>query len=309
MSSTISVVIPTYNSAFSLDELHRRLTRTLPYLADDQYEIILVDDKSSHATWKTIQRLAENNPNTKGIKLRENCGQHNALLCGVRESCGSVIVTIDDDLQYQPEDIPKLMEEINRGSELVYGSPVTERRSKGRRLSGKIAKTAISAVSFDQQRSKDISSFRAFRAELRDAFSMYKGSETNLDALLSWGTKGYTVVQVSHRERVHGKSGYSPYKLVKHFINQTASFSTRPLRAATIIGLSLSGLGLALLAFLVATWIFHGSVVPGFLFLASAICIFNGAQLLSLGIMGEYVSRIYTRTLGMPSYVISTRTQ
>jgi len=309
MSERISVVIPTYNSALSLCELHRRLIDTLSWIAADQYQIIFVDDKSSDKTWHTIEKLAANNQNTKGIKLRENCGQHNALLCGIRESNGSIIITMDDDLQYPPEEIPLLMESINGGSDLVYGAPVTEQRSKRRRLSGKIAKSAIAAISFDQQRSKDISSFRAFRAELRDAFSMYKGAETNLDALLSWGTKGYTVVNINHRQRVHGKSGYSPYKLFKHFINQTASFSTRPLRAATIIGLSLSGLGLALLAFLIATWIFQGSVVPGFLFLASAICIFNGAQLLSLGIMGEYVSRIYTRTLGMPSYIISTRTQ
>ncbi len=296
----LSIVVPVYNSSGSLEILTRRIASALGGL---QYEVVLVNDGSSDDSWRRIADAARSDPRVRGIDLARNYGQHNALLAGIRAARGETIVTIDDDLQNPPEEIPKLLAKLKDGNDVVYGT-ATERqhgllRALGTRLTKWSLKVAIGADIATQ-----VSAFRAFRTPLRDAFKDFQGPYVSIDALLGWGTTRFAAVQVQHDARAMGRSNYGLVRLATHALNVLTGFTTRPLRIATLIGISFTFVGLFILVYVVARYFVQGNPVPGFPFLASLIAIFSGAQLLSLGIIGEYLARMHMRTMDMPAYAI-----
>jgi undecaprenyl-phosphate 4-deoxy-4-formamido-L-arabinose transferase len=150
-----------------------------------------------------------------------------------------------------------------------------------------------------------VSAYRAFRTELRAAFSEYAGAYVSIDVLLSWGTTRFAAVPVRHDARAEGRSSYTFGRLATHALNVLTGFSTRPLRIASIVGLAFTGLGVVLLALVVVRYFVNGrDVVPGFPFLASMIAIFSGVQLLTLGIIGEYLARMHIRVMDRPAYTV-----
>lgn len=303
----ISVLIPVYNSEQTLGELTSRLAEVLPCCAD-HYEIIYIEDGSQDQSWEIISRLADKHPWVHGIRLNRNYGQHNALLCGIRDAKYEVIVTLDDDLQNPPEDIPRLLKELDRGYDVVYGIPRVNRHNPGRNLITWIAKLALQRA-MRIQIARRISAFRAFRTSLRKAFANYHNSYVSVDVLLSWGTTRFSAVPVLHDARREGASGYSLGKLIVFTLNIITGFSTWPLRLASVVGFFFTIFGMAVLVFVIGRHIIQGGGVPGFPFLASVISIFSGAQLFSLGITGEYLARMYSRLMERPSYIIRDRRQ
>jgi glycosyltransferase involved in cell wall biosynthesis len=301
----ISVLIPVYNSEQTLEELTSRLAEALPCCAD-HYEIVYIDDGSQDHSWEIISRIADKHPWVRGIRLNRNYGQHNALLCGIREAQYELIVTLDDDLQNSPEDIPRLLKELDGGYDVVYGIPRVNRRSPGRNFITWIAKLALQRA-MGIQIARRISAFRAFRTSLRDAFANYHNSYVSIDVLLSWGTTRFSAIPVLHDARREGASGYSLGKLIVFTMNIITGFSTWPLHLASVVGFFFTLFGMAVLVFVVGRNIIQGGGVPGFPFLASVIAIFSGAQLFSLGIMGEYLARMYSRLMERPSYIIQDR--
>jgi undecaprenyl-phosphate 4-deoxy-4-formamido-L-arabinose transferase len=153
-----------------------------------------------------------------------------------------------------------------------------------------------------------VSAFRVFRTELRDSFSDYKGPFISIDVLLSWGTNSFSALPVNHEQRVEGKSNYTVRKLINHALNMITGFSVLPLQIASIIGLVLSIFGVFILIYVLGRFLLQGSPVPGFPFIASIIAIFSGAQLLAIGIIGEYLARIHFRTMNKPQYSIRQQT-
>lgn len=303
---SLSVVIPVYNSAATLSPL---LARLLPVLAGIgvPYEVILVNDGSRDGSEAGIAALATSHPDhVRGISLMRNYGQHNALLCGVRAARYGTIVTIDDDLQHPPEEIPRLLAVLAEGYDVVYGTPRAEQHGVLRNLASQVTKLALqSAMGADTAR--NVSAFRAFHTDLRDAFAEYRNPFISLDVLLTWATERFGILVVRRDPRRVGVSNYTLRKLITHALNMTTGFSTLPLQFASLIGFAFTLFGVAILAYVLIRYVMSGGLLPGFAFLASIIALFSGAQLLALGIIGEYLSRMHVRTQDKPSYVVRAR--
>jgi undecaprenyl-phosphate 4-deoxy-4-formamido-L-arabinose transferase len=298
----VSVVVPAYNSEKFLQSLVAELTLRMPEYASN-YEIILVNDGSPDRTWAVIQSLAETYPNICGLNLSRNSGQHNALLAGIRMARYEVVVTMDDDGQNPVDQIPKLLKGIEDGFDVVYGKPIAAKHDIMRNYASDTTKLVLqSAMGADNAR--NISSFRALRTRLRDAFQAYSNPFVSIDVLLTWATTKFTAVEVAHKPRIAGKSNYNLMKLIAHATNLITGFSTLPLRIASLLGISFGVFGIFVLAYVLGRYTFQGCPVQGFPFLASIIALFSGAQLFALGIVGEYLSRIYTGMMGKPVYSI-----
>ena len=298
----LSVVVPAYNSELSLGPL---LTRLEPVLASaaERFEVVLVNDGSSDGTWRVIEELMRTRTWVRGIDLMRNCGQHNALLCGIRAAQYALIVTLDDDLQNPPEEIPKLIAAMTADVDVVYGAPLAEVHGMWRDLASQVTKVVLQGA-LGAETARMVGPFRLFRADVRRAFDGYRGLFVNIDVLLTWGTTRFRAIRVRHDPRRLGQSNYGVGKLLTHTLNMLTGFSTLPLQLASYLGFALTLLGGVLLAFVIARYMIQGTAVPGFAFLASIIIIFSGTQLFSLGMIGEYLSRMHFRLLDRPSYVV-----
>jgi undecaprenyl-phosphate 4-deoxy-4-formamido-L-arabinose transferase len=300
----VSIVVPTYKSPTTLAELVERIES----LSLSAYEIIIVDDGNSDATWEQIGLLSQAKRSVVGMRLGRNFGQHSALLAGVRKAKYSQIVTIDDDLQNPPEAIPKLLESLVNGVDVVYGVSTQVRQSVWRRFTSRAAKS-IFAIVLGFESAISISSFRVFRTQLREGFAGELGPHVSLDALLTWSTSRFSTIEVEHHARRVGKSNYSFTKLVRFMLDTATSYSTRPLRLATTIGFITTLFGLLMLVWVVGNAVFVGDSVPGFPFLAASIALFSGVQLVVLGILGEYLGKIHFRAMNKPTFSVSETTE
>lgn len=299
---SISVVVPVHNSATILPRLVERLEPVLR-AQGVPYELVLVNDGSRDDSWRVIEEQSARHDWVRGIDLMRNYGQHNALLCGLRAARHAIVVTVDDDLQHPPEEIPSLLAELARGHDVVYGAPVAEQHGLLRDLASRVTKLALSQA-MGAPIARQVSAFRALRTSLRDAFATYDGYYVSIDVLLTWGTTRFAAIPVRHEQRAEGVSNYTFRKLVNHAMNMMTGFSTFPLQIASLVGFGFTLFGFAVLAWVLGRWILHGSVVPGFPFLASVIAIFSGAQLFALGIIGEYLARVHFRTMNRPPYSV-----
>jgi glycosyltransferase involved in cell wall biosynthesis len=299
----VSVVVPVYNSRGTLAELVARVAAAM----DVPFEVILVDDGSGDGSDGEIRRLADADPRVRGVFLMRNFGQHNALLAGIREARFPVTVTLDDDLQNPPEEIPRLVAKLGEGHDVVYGVPERVRQDLWRVAASKLIRFALRGA-IGKRRAAMVSPFRAFRTDVRRAFENYFAASVSIDVLLTWGGARFDGVPVRHDARRTGRSHYSITRLVSHAINMMTGFSSWPLRFASIIGFLFTFFGLGVLAYVVGMFVIVGRSVPGFPFLASIIAIFAGAQLFALGIIGEYLAKVHFRMMDRPPYVIASST-
>jgi len=299
---TLSVVIPVYRAESCLQELYDRLVATLESESPD-FEILFVEDCGADKSWELIKGFAAIDARIRGLHMSRNYGQHSALLCGIRAATKEVVITMDDDLQHPPEEIPKLLAALAEGCEMVYGTPERERHGLLRDMASRITKYTLQSV-MDAETAHKVSAFRAFRTELREAFREFRSPTVNLDVLLTWATTRFASVTVRHDDRQSGASGYTLRKLVNHAVNMTTGFSTLPLQFASIAGFVFAFFGLVILSYVLIRYFFYESSVPGFPFLASIIAIFSGVQLFALGIIGEYLARMHFRTMERPPYVV-----
>jgi undecaprenyl-phosphate 4-deoxy-4-formamido-L-arabinose transferase len=302
---SISVVVPVFNSEASLPELIRRLHRVLASITL-RFEVILVNDGSRDRSWQVIQQLTGDYPWVRGISLARNYGQHNALLCGIRAARNEIIVTMDDDLQHPPEQIPSLLGKMEEGFDVVYGYPHKQQHGVLRDLASEITKLAL-RNSMGVETARHVSAFRAFRTQTRDAFADYHGPFVSIDVLLTWGTNRFSALPVQHDARTLGTSNYTVLKLFTHAMNMMTGFTTWPLQAANLLGFCCTGFGAVILLFVLGRYFLFGTTVQGFTFLASTIAIFSGAQLLALGIIGEYLARMHFRMMDRPAFCIKEK--
>ncbi len=298
---TASVIIPVYNGADTITPLTERLLKVLPELFS-AYEILLIDDCSPDSSWQVVRELQAAHPDViRGIHLARNFGQHNATLCGIRAARYEFCVTMDDDLQHPPEQLPLLVEEIEKGYDVVYAVPKKLPHSWWRNLGSKMTKIILGKIMGIPIR--EIGAFRVFRTYLRDAFANYSSPEVYIDPLLSWGTKNFSHVYVEEDKREIGTSNYSFKKLVKASLLILTGYSTAPLRFASLLGLIFMLFGFCVLIYVLIIALVVGST-PGFPFLACLISIFAGVQLFTLGMFGEYLARVYDRSSDRPPYVV-----
>ncbi|HEY2933370.1 MAG TPA: glycosyltransferase family 2 protein [Acidobacteriota bacterium] len=299
----VSVVIPVYGDGAALSELTERIVRVAENSAWKKWEVILVNDGSPQKCWGLIQRLAECNPKIRAINLQRNFGQHNALLAGIKASAGDVVLTMDDDLQHPPEEIPKLISKLQTGFDLVYGAPIAMVHSSWRNWTSIIGKAALKSV-LGAQSARQISAFRVFRGGLRPVFLEYRSPYVSIDVLLSWATTRIGSVPVRHEPTKVEYSRYTLWRLGRHLTDMVIGFSIWPLRLASFVGFAFTCFGAILLIYVIVRYFTSGGSVPGFPFLASIIVIFSGAQLFALGMIGEYLARMYFRLMDRPPYLI-----
>ena len=303
----ISVIVPVYNSEKTLAELVERLE---PVLKDCKvpYELILVNDGSRDQSWAAIHSLSQSYPWVRGINLMRNYGQHNALLCGVRLARYASSITMDDDLQHPPEEIPYLLARLAEGEDVVYGTPIKQAHTLWRNLASYFTRLALQGT-MGVENARKVSAFRALRTQIRQAFQQYQSPFVILDVLLSWGTTRFTTLPTRHDARQRGVSNYTFSKLIFHAINMLTGFTVLPLQLASLMGFAFAIFGLLVLLFVIVRFIIEGGSVPGFPFLASIIAIFSGVQLFALGIIGEYLARMHFRIMEKPTYVIREETE
>lgn len=299
---TCSVVVPVYNSEGSLRPLIERLAAALPAFAT-AFEVILVNDASRDNSWEVISQLVQEYPWVRGINLMRNYGQHNALLCGIRSATCELVITMDDDLQHPPEELHHLIARLDEGFDVVYGTPQREQHGLLRDLASQVTKLALqSAMGIETAR--NVSALRVFRTKVRDAFATYQGPFVSIDVLLTWGTTRFAAIPIRHEPRTIGVSNYTLRKLINHALNMMTGFSVLPLQLASLLGFALAVFSIVILIWVIGRYLIEGTPVAGFPFLASIIGVFSGAQLLALGVIGEYLARMHFRTMDKPSYVV-----
>lgn len=299
----LSVVIPVYGSAGILRNLARRLSEVLePALGKSGFEVILVHDHGPDDAWKVIQELAVQYPWLRGIDLRRNAGQHNALMAGMAAAAGRKIVTMDDDLQHDPADIPRILQALD-SADLCYVQFESRQHAAWKRA-GSAFNDWVATLLLGKPRGLYLSPFRGFHAGVRDEAVRYRGPFVYLDGLLLQSTDDVTTILAQHHAREDGRSGYSLRKSIMLWLQMATSFSIVPLRLV-----SAAGLVSAIAAFLLAATIFvRKLLVPdialGWPSLIIAILFMGGLQLLALGAIGEYVGRILLNVNLRPQYVI-----
>jgi glycosyltransferase involved in cell wall biosynthesis len=299
----ISAVIPVYNSAVSLPSLMERIEPVLAGISPE-FEVILVDDGSRDRSWEVICELARRKRYIRGIQLMRNFGQHNALLCGIRAARHAMCVTLDDDGQNPPEEIPKLVRALYEGCDLVFGVPEKQQHGLCRTLASRLTKMAMQSV-LGAETARQVSAFKLFRTRLRHSFADYSDAFVAIDVLLGWGAARVGSVPVRHDPRRQGESNYTFRRLLAHALNMVTSFSVVPLQLASITGFFFTLFGIGVLGYVLGRYFIQGASVAGFPFLASITAIFAGAQLFALGIIGEYIARIHFRSMKKPAYAVA----
>ena len=302
---SLSVVIPVYNSAATLKLLHARLTSALAGLGRS-YEIILVDDGSRDASWDGLEALRELDPeHVATVQLMRNYGQHNALMCGIEAAQGALIVTMDDDLQNPPEEIPKLLECIEAGNfDLVYGQ-ANDRQHAGWRNLGSAIVWQFYRTVFKNPVTP--TPFRVMRYQLAKSVMFYDLNFTYLDGLLAWCTNRIGAVEVEHAKRAEGKSNYSFAKLLVLALNLYTNFSLMPLQVVSAVGMLTACVGFSAGAYYLYQYFAMNILVPGFASTIIAILILGGLQMLALGVLGEYLGRLHLNVNHKPQYVVRHR--
>lgn len=303
----VSVVIPCYKTGQRVEPLVEAIAAALEPATDGHYEILMVVDGSPDDTWKNVSKAAGTNSKVRGVELMRNYGQHAALLAGIRQAHGDIIVTLDDDFQQNPAEIPNLVDALGTDFDLVYGVSTVEEHSFLRNIASQTYKWFAEHL-LKISNAKSVTAFRAFRSELVAGLEKSDDPYAPIDVLLNWSTTRITSVPVTMSEREDGKSSYTFRTLMRHAVNAITGYSTAPLRLVTYIGLTTF-----LVSFILLTRIFilylHGDIkVVGYPSLALMIAFFSGIQLLSIGIIGEYLGRLHMRSMGKPRYVIRRET-
>ena len=301
----LTVIVPLYRSVEILPHLLERLEVALQAIGRP-YEIILVNDASPDETWSRVRSELTQRPRMVALNMSRNYGQHNAILAAIRVARSPLILTMDDDLQHPPEEIPRLIEALTSDLDVVYGYPLHEERGLSRKWASRVTKLVLSRY-MNVKVAEQVSAFRLFRTELREAFATYRGPFVNIDVLLTWGTSRFGAIRVRHSPRPVGRSTYSLGPLITLALNLITGFSVLPLQMISLVGIGMGLIGFLILLYVLGLYFVYGAPPPGFTLMASMIAIFSGVQMLALGIMGEYLWRMYYRVMDRPSYLVRDR--
>jgi polyisoprenyl-phosphate glycosyltransferase len=297
-----SVVVPVFNSETSLKDLNDRIHAVFQEL-NASFEIIFVEDGSKDNSWKVLTEIKTLSPETiTAIKLAKNFGQHNATFCGLNYAKGKIIITIDDDLQILPEEIKKIIEcHMATDSDLVYGSFSNKKHSLFRNIGSKLVKRS---AKFFNDYPGEGSSFRLFSIELAQKILSHSQNFVFIDELLLWYTDNISFIKVEHHQSRNKHSGYTKTKLFQLTANLIIYYSILPLRIMTWGGFIFSVLSFLVGVFyLVKKIVFHHAS-PGYTSIIVAILFSTSIIIFSLGIIGEYLNRIYMVQNKKPPYSI-----
>ena len=299
----ISFVIPCYRSQKTLAGVIREVQETMATLNGYTYEIILVNDASPDDTFSEIRRLCKENDNIIGSDMAKNFGQHSALMAGFHEVSGEIVVCLDDDGQTPANEVGKLLDKINEGYDVVYAEYANKRHSKFRNF-GSHLNSIMTEQLLEKPKDLYLSSYFAVRRFIVEEMIRYDNAYPYITGLVLRSTKNICNVEVKHREREVGESGYSLSKLLGLWLNGFTSFSVKPLRLATFSGLFAAFLGVVFIIVTVIRRLIDQNIPIGWSSTISVILLMGGMILFVLGIIGEYIGRIYICINHSPQYVI-----
>jgi len=297
----LSVVVPVYRGADTVTELVERLSEELRPSYD--FEIVLVEDCSPDNSRAVMQGLAARHPWVVCVHLSRNFGEHNAVLCGLNYATGDYVVTMDDDLQNPPSEVTRLVKELEAGFDVVYSRYDRKRHHWFRNLGSKL-NDRVANVMLGKPPDLYLSSFKAMSRFVVDEIIKFDGPFPYIDGLILRTTRNIKVVTVEHHQRAVGASGYTLTKLVRLWVNMFTSFSILPLRVASLFGLLVAAAGvLAAIAFAVER-VRNPSLPLGWASLSVMVLLLAGVQLFALGMLGEYLGRMFLKLGGEPQFVV-----
>lgn len=302
ISPEYSVVIPVFNSEFLLEELFERIRSVFEEM-NELYEIIFVEDGGNDNSWEVIRRIKERYPDeVVAVKLARNFGQHNATFCGIVQSKGKFVITIDDDLQQPPEEIRKLITKYEQTeADMVYGIYPDKKHSRYRNLYSASFNQSSKALDYGPGKG---SSFRLITRQLVDNIIRHYQSFVFLDELINWYTGDIAFADVNHEETLKKKSGYSGKKLRRLFANVMLYYSNVPLKIMVYGGLLFSTLSFLIGIYYLLKKVFFNVAIMGYTSTIVVITFSTGIIIFSLGVLGEYISRIYFAQSKKPPYTI-----
>lgn len=304
----LSVVIPVYNSANSIGRLVRESCLVLR-THDPDVQFVLVNDGSRDGSHEVVLTLLDSvvGHHVKYIQLARNFGEHNAVMCGLNHADGDVAVIIDDDFQNPPEEIVKLVDRLEDGFDVVYSYYERKRHSLFRNLGSRF-NDLVATFLLKKPKRLYLSSFKALNRFVIDTVTSYNGPYPYIDGLVLRSTSSIGTQLCAHEPRRDGESSYTLRKLVSLWLNMFTSFSVSPLRAAAYLGLVMSGIGFLMALFFIVSWSVGGvlstDIPKGWASLIVTLTLFSGIQLLVLGLIGEYLGRVFMTQNRQPQFVV-----
>ncbi len=302
----LSVIVPVFNEEENLPRLYARLSPVLETITPD-HEIILVDDGSRDGSWATIVSLHERDSRVRGIRFCRNFGHHIALTAGLDVARGDLVAMMDADLQDNPEDLPTLLQKIKEGYFLVYGIRKARQDPVFKRVTGSLFWKWINRLG-GVAMPENQTMLRVMRREVADALRGMRESHRFIHGLMAWTGFPHATVEVGHSPRAAGKTKYNLRRMFSLAINAVTSFSTLPLRLSTYLGLGVAFLSVILGVYIILRKIFWGYAVVGYASMMAALFFLGGVILMVLGIMGEYLGKLYIQSLERPLYLVRETT-
>lgn len=299
----VSFVIPCYRSEKTLPGVIEEIKDAMAKLSEYCFEIILVNDSSPDNTWKTIEQLSKENENITGINLAKNFGQHAALMAGMRESDGDFVICLDDDGQTPANEVGKLLAALEDNHDAVYARYGNKKHSAFRNMGSKVNEL-MTRVMLGKPKELFVSSYFGVKKFVVEDMIRYQNSYPYVIGLVLRATKNIVNVDVQHREREEGRSGYTLKKLLGLWFNGFTAFSVTPLRIATVIGVGCALIGFAYGIYIFVRRLLDPNMVMGFSSLMCVILFVGGMMMIMLGLVGEYIGRIYISLNNSPQYVI-----
>jgi len=299
----ISIVIPVFNSEKILPELCKQLNNVL---AMHKSEIILVDDGSKDNSWEVITKLSHDWP-IKGLKLARNFGQDNAIMAGLHQSIGKFVVIMDDDLQHSPSDIEILLKEIkDKEVDICYADYSNNKKQSLWKNLGSFLNSKQAEYFIGKPKEIYLSPFKIMHKSVVESILQYQGSYPYIDGLIFQSTSSVIQIPIDHNLRIDGKSNYNFRNSASVFLKHTTGFSVVPLRVSSAIGFVFAILGFFLGIFYFYQYI-TSDISEGWTTIVSLLLLIGGLALISLGVIGEYIGRIYLTINNRPQFIIKDK--
>ncbi len=304
----LSIVVPVYRSALILPRLVEQIAAEMRQAGlAENFELLLVNDASPDNSWQVIRSLAQDNPFIKGITLRRNFGQHNAIMAGLNHVRGDFIVLMDDDLQHPPQAIANMVRALSEGYDVCYTKYLNRQHAAWKKLGSQFNDWVATRL-LNKPKGLYLSSFKAIRKDIADEIIKYNGPYAYVDGLILDTTRSITTIDIEHQARDEGEGNYNLRRSLSLWLKMATSFSVVPLRLATLMGFTLAALSAVMIIFVIVQKILHPELPAGWASLIATVLFIGGMQTVFIGLIGEYLGRAYLKLNHKPQFVIGSTT-
>lgn len=305
---TLSIVVPVYRSATILPKLVEQIQAEMEKEGlTGNFELLLVSDASPDNSWQVIRNLSQTHPFVKGISLRRNFGQHNAIMAGLNHVSGEFVVLMDDDLQHPPHAIGDMLRALQEGYDVCYTNYLNRQHATWKKL-GSQFNDWVATHLLGKPKGLYLSSFKGLRREIVDEVIRYDGPYAYVDGLILDVTRSITSIDIEHGARHEGEGNYNLSRSLALWLKMATSFSVLPLRLASFAGFALAGLSLLMILYVIIEKWLHPELPAGWASLIATVLFIGGIQTLCIGMMGEYLGRTYLKLNRKPQFVVGSTT-